>query len=100
MSGMEPVDLDHIQTQIRGVLTGLFGDEARDVAADSELRDTLGDRYDSLGALECITEVEKQFGIEVDFVADDIRYAFSTIDNMARFVRNRREDMAALGTIR
>ncbi|NHD19425.1 MULTISPECIES: acyl carrier protein [unclassified Actinopolyspora] len=91
----ENIDDDkNTENRIREVLRSLFGAEATEILADAQLRDSLSGGYDSLGALECITAVEKEFGIEVDFVADDVRHAFSSIANMTRFVRDRMEDMA------
>ena len=57
-----------------------------------------GQRYDSLTAMECITALESAFEIEVDFVAHDVRYWFATVERMARFIADQREDRALLGS--
>ncbi|GAA3873279.1 hypothetical protein GCM10022243_43040 [Saccharothrix violaceirubra] len=94
------VSTDDVLARIRTLLGGRFGPEFDAVADDAVLSDALGDRYDSLGALECITAVEQEFGIEIDFVAHDVRHAFSRVDNMAGFVRDRLEDLEVFGTAR
>ncbi|MBZ4322013.1 acyl carrier protein [Streptomyces huiliensis] len=91
-----PTD-DDLRARVRAVLTDRLGDAFASVPSDAELQQALGDRYDSLTAMECISAVEEEFGIEVDFVADDVRYWFATVDRMTRFTRDRLEDAAALG---
>jgi acyl carrier protein len=71
-----------------------------DVPIEAELREAVGDRYDSLAAVECVAAVESEFGIEVDFVADDVRYWFSSVANTAEFVARRLADQATLATPR
>ena len=68
------------------------------VAPDEKLADALGERYDSLTAMECITALESAFELEVDFVAHDVRYWFATVERMARFIADQREDRALLGS--
>ncbi|MBL1065945.1 acyl carrier protein [Streptomyces sp. 7-21] len=85
-----------IREGIREALAGPLGDALASVTDDAELNQALGERYDSLTAMECITAVENRFNIEVDFVADDVRHWFSTIDRMTQFVRERLEDGAVL----
>ncbi|AUI58253.1 acyl carrier protein [Amycolatopsis sp. BJA-103] len=89
--------LDSLRTRTRAVLAGLFGPEIDDLPADAPLPETLGDRYDSLGAMECVTAMEKEFGIEVDFVEHDVRYTFAQMDRIAEFVHAQLEDQAAFG---
>ncbi|GHJ42340.1 acyl carrier protein [Streptomyces sp. TS71-3] len=86
-----------IATRVRAVLHDLFGDALHSVADDTELTTALGERYDSLAAMECVSRVEGEFGIEVDFVADDVRFSFATLGRIGAFVRDRLEDHAILG---
>lgn len=86
-----------IVTRIRSVLSRALGDEIDRLDQDTELARALGERYDSLTAMECIAAVEAEFDIEVDFVAHDVRHWFATVTRMARFVRNELEDRALLG---
>ncbi|HEX3780028.1 MAG TPA: acyl carrier protein [Pseudonocardiaceae bacterium] len=83
--------------QVRAALHKQFG-AALDPITDTDLlRETLGDRYDSLAALECICRIEAEFGIEVDFVEHDVRHFFSTIELIGQFVGDQLEDLAVLG---
>ncbi|OLF07359.1 acyl carrier protein [Actinophytocola xinjiangensis] len=85
-----------IVTRIRSVLGRTLGDAVDHLAQDADLAQALGERYDSLTAMECITAIEGEFDIEVDFVAHDVRHWFATVARMARFVGDRLEDRALL----
>lgn len=91
---MPTTDLTQIHDRVRTVLEKRFGDAARALAPDADLSAALPG-FDSLAALEYISAVEGEFGIEVDFVADDVRYWFSTLDRTATYLRERIEDEAA-----
>lgn len=82
--------------RVRATLRLQFGAALDDIADDDLLRDGLGDRYDSVTALECVCRIESEFGIAVDFVDHDIRYSFSTIARIRGYVRDRLEDNAVL----
>ncbi|MCH6162576.1 acyl carrier protein [Streptomyces marispadix] len=87
---------DQTLTRVREVLGELLGDGVQSAADDQPLTEALGDRYDSLAALECVSRVEGAFGIEVDFVAHDVRYSFATLGRIAEFVQGELEDRAVL----
>jgi acyl carrier protein len=91
---------DDIQEQVRAVLRRTIGDLVDGLSPDDELANALGDRYDSLTALECITAIESRFDVEVDFVAQDVRYWFATLGRMTTFVHDQLEDRASLGSAR
>ncbi|MEV7541190.1 phosphopantetheine-binding protein [Streptomyces sp. NPDC089915] len=91
--------IDELTPQVRAALTPLLGDALDSVRDDAELTEVLGDRYDSLTALECVTAVETAFGVEVDFVAHDVRYGFATVGRIAAFVRDLLEDRTALDAV-
>ncbi|WP_405621699.1 acyl carrier protein [Streptomyces sp. NBC_00076] len=91
---MHTIDQTEISNRVRAVLEKRFGDAARALAADADLSDALPG-FDSLAALEYVNAVEGEFGIEVDFVGDDVRYWFSTLGRTTDYVRERVEDMAA-----
>jgi acyl carrier protein len=97
---MNTTSTTDIQEQVQVVLRRIIGSLVDELSPDDELAAILGDRYDSLTALECITAIEGAFGIEVDFVAQDVRYWFATIGRMTTFVRDQLEDRAALGSAR
>ncbi|CAM5710985.1 acyl carrier protein [Streptomyces viridifaciens] len=91
---MQTADRTEITTRVLTVLEKRFGEAARALAQDADLSMALPG-FDSLAALEFVTAVEGEFGIEVDFVGDDVRYSFSTLDRVAEYVRERVEDQLA-----
>ncbi|MEU7074416.1 acyl carrier protein [Streptomyces narbonensis] len=86
-----------VPERLRVLLAARLGPPYDAVADDTDLRVSLGDGYDSLTVMECISAVEAEFGIEVDLVGDDVRHWFATTARMARFVTDRLEDAAVLG---
>ncbi|MDO0929400.1 acyl carrier protein [Streptomyces sp. TG1A-8] len=91
---MRTTDRTEISARVLALLEKRFGDAARALPADAELSSALPG-FDSLAALEYVNAVEGEFGIEVDFVGDDVRYWFSTLDRTAEYVRECVEDRAA-----
>ncbi|MEU1941245.1 acyl carrier protein [Streptomyces sp. NPDC059474] len=91
---MATADRAEINTRVLAVLEKRFGDAARALASDADLSSALPG-FDSLAALEYVNAVEGEFGIEVDFVGDDVRYWFSTLDRTATYVQERVEDQTA-----
>ncbi|MFI1016621.1 acyl carrier protein [Streptomyces sp. NPDC020965] len=87
-----------VHLRLRTLLASRLGPEFTGVPDDADLRVALGDGYDSLTVMECISAVEAEFGIEVDLVSDDVRHWFATTARMARFVADRLEDAEILGT--
>ncbi|OLR92680.1 acyl carrier protein [Actinokineospora bangkokensis] len=84
-------DLTETTARVRAVLERRFGDAGRTVGATADLATALPN-FDSLAALEFVTAVEDEFGVEVDFVGDDVRYSFSTVDRVVEYVVERLED--------
>ncbi len=93
VSDMHTTDRGEISTRVQAVLEKRFGDAARTLAVNADLTDALPG-FDSLAALEYVNAVESEFGIEVDFVGDDVRYWFSTLDRTTEYVRETVEDQA------
>ncbi|MCD9877334.1 acyl carrier protein [Streptomyces guryensis] len=87
-------DRAEIGARVRAVLDRRFGDAAKSLATDADLTDALPG-FDSLAALEYVNAVEHEFGIEVDFVGDDVRHWFSTLGRTVEYVRESIEDQAA-----
>ncbi|MBK4988201.1 acyl carrier protein [Pseudomonas sp. S36] len=85
-----------VKDAIRSALEALLGPEVRTIGADQSFRDFIGERFDSLMAVEVVTTIEERFGIEVDYVGDDVRYWFETLEKMEQFVTERLEDTATL----
>lgn len=84
---------------IRSALEALLGPQVRSIGADQSFRDFIGERFDSLMAVEVVTTIEERFGIEVDYVGDDVRYWFETLEKMEQFVKERMEDTATLQAV-
>lgn len=85
-----------IELQIRQTLGQLLGPEVLAIDSQASFRDFLGERFDSLMAVEVITAVEDRFSIEVDYLSDDVRFWFETLDKMQRFVAQKVEDQLTL----
>lgn len=88
---------EQTRVRVRGALEPLLGEPLAAVADDDDLARALGDRYDSLTALECVSRVEAEFDIEVDFVEHDVRHVFATLSRIGAFVQEQLEDRAVLG---
>ncbi|MTE15655.1 acyl carrier protein [Nocardia aurantiaca] len=90
---------EQLTQRVRGALRAVLGPDLDTVADSDELRDKLGDLYDSLRAVECITRIEEEFGIEVDYVGHDVRYEFATPERIVRFVQWQLQDLAAINGV-
>jgi acyl carrier protein len=86
-------DTGAVTERVVGVLERRFGVAAREIDPRADLPGALPG-YDSLAALEVVTAIEETFGIEVDFVADDVRYSFSTVERISDYVSDALEDQA------
>ncbi|WDY55575.1 acyl carrier protein [Pseudomonas sp. PSKL.D1] len=82
--------------RIRQTLGQLLGDDINAIAPGDSFRDFLGERFDSLMAVEVITAIEGAFDIEVDYLSDDVRFWFETLEKMEQFVDQKREDQLTL----
>ncbi|MFL6110515.1 MAG: acyl carrier protein [Catenulispora sp.] len=85
-----------IADRVRSALSKVLGEQVAALDPEQNLAQTFGDRYDSLAAMECVVQVEGEFGIEVDFVAHDVRHWFSSLALITAFVRDQLEDQALL----
>lgn len=88
---MQTTDRTVINTRVLTVLEKRFGDAVFSLSVEDELSEALPG-FDSLAALEFVTAIEEEFDIEVDFVGDDVRYSFSTLDRVTEYVCERVED--------
>ncbi|NIE74854.1 acyl carrier protein [Pantoea sp. Tr-811] len=86
----------NIEHRIRQALGQLLGEEVTLIDKDASFRDFLGERFDSLMAVEVITVIEGSFGFEVDYLSDDVRFWFETLAKMERFVTQKLEDQLTL----
>jgi len=85
-----------IEQRIRQTLAQLLGDEVDAIDKRDSFRDFLGERFDSLMAVEVITAIEGCFDIEVDYLSDDVRFWFETLEKMEQFVGQKLEDQLTL----
>ncbi|RRV45539.1 acyl carrier protein [Pseudomonas sp. p106] len=85
-----------IEQRIRDTLGQLLGEHVDAIDKRDSFRDFLGERFDSLMAVEVITAIEGCFAIEVDYLSDDVRFWFETLEKMEQFVRQKLEDQLTL----
>lgn len=88
--------VNDVHARVWAALRAQFGAAADALADDSEFVVALSAGFDSLTALDTISRVESEFGIEVDFVGHDVRYWFASPERVVRYVLDRLEDRAAL----
>lgn len=88
-----------IEQKIRAALEQLLGPEVRAIGRDESFRDFIGERFDSLMAVEVVTTIEECFAIEVDFMSDDVRFWFETLGKLEKFVGDKLEDQATLQAV-
>ncbi len=89
---------EQIRARVWAVLRNQFGPAADTLTEDSEFVATLAEVFDSLTALDTISRIETEFGIEVDFVGHDVRHWFAAPGRIMQFVRDQLEDQLALGS--
>ncbi|MDZ3991805.1 acyl carrier protein [Pseudomonas sp. Teo4] len=85
-----------LEQRIRQALAQLLGPEVQGIDKHDSFRDFLGERFDSLMAVEVITAIEGTFNFEVDYLSDDVRFWFETLDKMEQFVGQKLEDQLTL----
>ncbi|MEU2247271.1 hypothetical protein [Streptomyces sp. NPDC019224] len=82
---------------VRSVIAALLGTEL-DPADDGRPLGERHERYDSLGVLDAVGEIEKAFGIAVDLVDDDLRTTFVSISSITGLIRRKKADQLLLGS--
>ncbi|MFJ4347741.1 acyl carrier protein [Pseudomonas sp. NPDC089401] len=85
-----------IEQRIRHTLGQLLGEEVTAIDKNASFRDFLGERFDSLMAVEVITAIEGCFEFEVDYLSDDVRFWFETLARLEQFVGEKLEDQRTL----
>ena len=78
------------------VLGGVLDADLTGQDTDQSLAETSGVEYDSATVVEAVVAVESEFGIDVDFAEDDIRYAFRSLGTIAELVEQKLADKEAL----
>ncbi len=89
-----------IEQRIRQTLEELLGPEVTTIDRHDSFRDFIGERFDSLTAVEVITAIEGCFAIEVDYLSDDVRFWFENLDKMEKFVTQKLDDQRTLQAIK
>ncbi|MNG68881.1 Phosphopantetheine attachment site [compost metagenome] len=84
------------QQRIRQTLAQLLGDEINALDPRDSFRDFIGERFDSLMAVDVITAIEACFDIEVDYLSDDVRFWFETLEKIEIFVAQKLQDQLTL----
>ncbi|AGZ35252.1 acyl carrier protein [Pseudomonas sp. SWI6] len=85
--------------RIRQALAQLLGPEVELIGMRDSFREFLGERFDSLMAVEVVTVIEATFGFEVDYLSDDIRFWFETLEKMDQFIGQKLEDQLTLQAV-
>jgi acyl carrier protein len=82
---------------VRAALSTLLGQELTGDTDDTPLVEIDADRYDSLGVLDCVAEVERRFGISIDLIDDDLVSNFRSVSTISAMVRRKLHDARVLG---
>jgi acyl carrier protein len=96
----KPTQPDDVHARVWTVLRAQFGGVADDLTDDDEFVNALTTGFDSLTALDVISRIEAEFGVEVDFVGHDVRYSFASPGRIVRFVTDQLEDRFVVGSTR
>ncbi|MEU9131935.1 acyl carrier protein [Kitasatospora sp. NPDC048540] len=94
-----PATAAPLRDRLREALATLLGHPL--AAADDEvsLAEIVPERYDSLGVLDAVGLVEKEFGVPVDLVVDDLRSTFFSVATIAALIERKQRDAAVLGLL-
>jgi len=84
---------------VRAVLSALLGQELTPDTDDTPLLEIDADRYDSLGVLDCVAELERRFTISIDLVEDDLVTNFRTVATITALLDRKLHDARVLGVI-
>lgn len=90
---------EETRTVVRAVLSALLGQELTGATDDTPLIEIDADRYDSLGVLDCVAEVERRFGVSIDLIEDDLVTNFRSVSTIGALVDRKVHDARVLGSI-
>jgi acyl carrier protein len=85
-----------LAARVRECLEGVLDADLGAVGADVTLADVEDLTYDSVTVVECVAAVEDAFGVVVDFVDDDVRFTFRSLENVTELVRQKLTDAQTL----
>jgi len=82
---MNPNDTQAIQSQLESIFAKVMRDrwEAREITAETRLREDLN--FDSLDAIETVSEVEDRFGLTV---SDQVAASIQNVGDIVALIRS------------
>ncbi len=87
---------ERIMDRVVARLSEVLDANLTSIDPDQPLSEIPGVYFDSASALECVVAIEDAFGFTMDFVEDDLRYAFRTLGRIEEFVARKLADANAL----
>ncbi|WP_405015708.1 hypothetical protein OHV05_00350 [Kitasatospora sp. NBC_00070] len=99
MNTTPTTDAATLRDLLRAALAGQLDHPLTPADDEVSLADLVADRYDSLGVLDAVGLVERDFGVSVDLVVDDLRSTFFSVASIAALVERKRRDEAVLGML-
>lgn len=88
---------EETRTVVRAVLSAQLDQELTVATDDTPLIEIDADRYDSLGVLDCVAEIERRFGISIDLIEDDLVTNFRSVSTIGALVERKVHDARVLG---
>lgn len=85
-----------ISMRIANRLGPLFNYDLSSLSPNEKLAEHKDLNYDSMSVMECVVLIQDEFDINIDFVSDDVRHTFATLENIASMVRRKLDDKARL----
>lgn len=99
MNTTPATDAATLRDPLRAALAALLNHPLDPADDEVSLADLAPERYDSLGVLDAVGLVERDFGVSVDLVVDDLRSTFFSVSSIAALVERKRRDAAVLGML-
>lgn len=85
--------MDELEAEIKALIVKALNLEdlsPEDIGAEEPLFGEAGLGLDSIDALELGVALRKTYGIKVETVSDEVRHHFSSVRNLAAFIRANR----------
>ena len=86
-----------VRGRVRAVIGALVGQELTAGGDELSLAELAPGRYDSLGVIEAVALVERELGVSIALVEDDLRATFYSVAAIATLVARKQHDAAVLG---
>ncbi|MER8184454.1 hypothetical protein [Kitasatospora sp. NPDC094015] len=94
-----PAEAATLRDPLRAALAALLDHPLTAAEDEVSLAEIVPERYDSLGVLDAVGLVEKDFGVTIDLVVDDLRSSFFSVATIAALVERKQRDAAVLGLL-